>query len=71
MALTFPGGLGRVNAETSSIDTFAGMASSFSTVPASREITVDTDTQLAVFASLTVTGQLSVKGELRVVNWPS
>ena len=71
MALTFPGGLVQVNAEASIIDSFLGLATNYTTVPTTRALSVATNTQVAVFSSFTVDGQVTVDGELRVVNWPS
>lgn len=71
MSLTFPGGLARVNAEASIIDTFLGVATNYSTIPLARSLTIAADTQTVIFGSLTIDGQLTVDGELRVTNWPS
>ena len=71
MALTFPGGLADVNAESGQVDTFLGLAANYSAVPTGRALTVASNTQIALFSSFTVDGQVTVDGELRVVNWPS
>ena len=71
MARTFPGGLAQVNSEQGQIDNFLGLATNYSTVPTARALTVADDTQVCLFSSFTVDGQVTVDGELRVVNWPS
>ena len=71
MARTFPGGLATVNSEQSNIDSFLGLAANYSTVPSTRALTVALNTQVALFSSFTVDGQVTVDGELRVVPWPA
>ena len=71
MSLTFPGSLGSVNAEAGTIDSFQGIAANFSTIPSGRALTVDTSTQVCVFSSFTITGGITINGELRVTNWPT
>lgn len=71
MARTFPGGLADVNAESGQVDEFLGLAANYTTVPTARALTVATNTQVVLFSSFTVDGQVTVDGELRVVNWPS
>ena len=71
MARTFPGGLADVNAESGQVDEFLGLATNYSTVPTTRALSVAANTQIALFSSFTVDGQVIVDGELRVVNWTS
>lgn len=71
MALTFPGSLGKINSEVGNIDSLFGLAANYTTIPATRAITVAANTQVDIFTSLTIDGMLTVLGELRVVNWPT
>lgn len=52
------------------IDDFTGLAPNLSTIPAARSVTVSANEQLALFGSITITGTLTIGGEVRFGAWP-
>jgi|GEM_PF-5680040 len=56
---------------TLNVDNMFGMSASYSEIPVGRSVNVPAATQLASFASVTVSGTLTVSGEHRVCAWPA
>lgn len=52
------------------IDSFTGISASYSTVPSDRTLTVAANTQSIAYGAFTVTGQLTIAGEMRFGAWP-
>jgi len=59
------------NVTTLNVDNVFGMSASYSEIPVGRSVNVPAATQLASFASVTVSGTLTVSGEHRVCAWPA